>query len=235
MAHIVYNGTTLAQLSSGICATATPAEAIIVQQRAAEPALCVPATVGYDLNASLLAFSTGEVVVFEIENHTLEDHEVIFGSELGLAGNYTRYDQDPSGVDFAGMMDQFGGNLQKVQGFNALVCNHSVIASMIVTDSNTEAQANQRLVRGSFDLDANFESKRGTIIHCSPCANDSSNLVREYGGPFPLTDRHFVKYNVLAGTGGGEEVIVPNEVVVEIHIGAKAAVESFVPVSTGSF
>lgn len=231
MAHgFTGTGAQLAQLSAGICTTPAAAEAVIVQQRAADPGICVPATVGYDLNPALLAFSTGQVAVFEIINNTLEDHLVVFGSELGMAGQYTFYDQEPSGVDFAGMEDQLGGNLQKVQGFNRMVCDCPIIASRITTDSETEAQANQRLVRGSFDYDANFESKRGSIIHCSPCFNDSSNLLREYVGPFALTFRHFVQYNVLAGTGGGEGPVIPNEVTVEIEIAAIGEVRAFVPV-----
>lgn len=222
MAH-----TDLARISAGICETpAAPREVAVVTHVEQRDPVCVPATVGFPINPALLNAAGKETVVFEITNNDTDSVEVIFGSELAIAGNYQRYGLDPSAVDNPAVEDQFGNNLQKVQGFSALVNNHSVIIERVnILDVSNSAQLNQRLRRGSIDLDANNCTRSTALQLCPACPFSSDDDTRAYDGPFPLTDRNYLQYRVLGATAGDPST--PNEVTVELVIGGKATVENF--------
>lgn len=217
----------LARISAGLCeVTPAPREIAVVSHIEEKTPFCVPATIGHAINPGLLNSAGSETVIFEITNNDTDAVEVIIGSELAIAGNYQRYGLDPSAVDNPAVEDQFGNNLQKVQGFSALVNNHSVIVGRVeIFDASNSAQLNQRLRRGSIDLDANNCTRSSSINFCPACPFGDADDSRAYDGPFALSDRNYLQYRVLGATAGDPSV--PNSVTIQLEIVGKATVENF--------
>lgn len=215
---------TVDELSRGVCPVgAETTQTVLVREVPLnkENQACPVATDGSPIDTSLLVGASTKIVSFSPRNSEATTQNLIFGTEAGFEGTNTRFDLPASAVD-ANVADEFGNHVQKVQGFNALICNHSAIISKIEVFTQDEAQRNQRWTRVTLDLDANNCDIKGRI----PVTDTQINAVT-INGVFPLTDRDGLQYPLLAAVLG-----VPREVEIQFTVLSEALIELFQKGST---
>lgn len=206
-------------LSQGTCEVGTSTEKTVLVREVplnTNPLTCPPATDGNAIDLSLLDNAVTKTVSFSPRNDTDDTQNLIFGTEAGFEGSYTRYGLTPSAVD-ANVSDEFGNHVQKVQGFNALVCNHSAIITKIEVFSENEAQRAQRFTKVTLDLNADLCTVKGRI----PVSDTQVNAVI-INGVQRFTDRNGLSYPLLGRIAG-----VPREQEIQFTILAEATVELF--------
>lgn len=186
--------TTVAELSAGTCPVGTVQEKTVLVREVPlnnENQSCPAPTQGSPIDTSLLSGAATKIVSFTLRNNEATTQNVIFGTEAGFEGHNTRYGLPSSAVD-ANVTDEFGNHLQKVQGFNGLVCNHSAILSKIEVFVQNATQRSQRFTKVVLDLDANLCDTKGRI----PVSDTQVNAVI-MNGIYPMTDRQGLQYPLL--------------------------------------
>lgn len=169
-------------------------------------------TVGSPIDLNNLSSGGREVVTLVITNNTPTAQTVILGTELGIAGNFSRYGRTPSACDSPGVVDQNGANIQKTQGVAALWSNHSALSQRIDVFTANAAQRAVPLNRIQFDANGDSMNRTGRI----PSSNTEDNFVR-YSGLIAFSDRIGASYSVLT----------LQTVTIEIEIFANASIENF--------
>lgn len=181
----------VADLSAGTCPVGTAQEKTVLVREVPlnnENQACPTPTDGSPIDVTLLSGSTTKIVSFTLRNNEATTQNVIFGTEAGFEGTNTRYNLPASAVD-ANVQDEFGNHLQKVQGFNALVCNHSAIISKIEVFVQNATQRAQRFTKVVLDLDANLCDTKGRI----PVSDTQVNAVI-MNGIYIVSDRLGLQY-----------------------------------------
>ena len=126
---------------------------------------------------------------------------VVFSALNGLAGSYSEFAQAPSAADSPAVSDNFGANVQNVQGFNRLIAVEPLIACNIIVTAPDQTQANQRFSVSSVDTNLEFSTKSRMTGTCDPCfSNNNPNVFqRQIRGPLYFGGNQSISYPVLAG------------------------------------
>jgi len=82
-------------------------------------------------------------IQFDIENTDDNNHNIIFGGVLAIAGAAPFYGQPQSACDTPLVIDQRGPGIRAVQAFGSMVCHTPVIVSNIQLISDDATQRNQ--------------------------------------------------------------------------------------------
>lgn len=205
------------EISQGVCPVGTANEKTVLIREVplnSENVPCPTATDGSDIDVSKLVGAPTKIVSFLISNNTLVTQNVRFGTEAGFEGSNTFYGLPASAVD-ANVADEFGNHLQKVQGFNHLVCNHSALINKIEVFTANATQRDQRFTKITLDLDSNLCNTKGQV----PVSDTQVNAVI-MNGLYVVSDRQGLQYPVLPfATVGAVEV--------QFTILAEALIEKF--------
>lgn len=131
---------------------------------------------------------------------------IVLGGGLGIAGAYQEMITTPSGVDYAGFLENSRGvlydnNAMSLQGLNQRIRSAQIIVDSIEISTTSAAQANQTLTLGS--INNNFEScnKSSRKSFCDECSlnNNPGVFNKKFSGPFSVNIESFLSYPVLAG------------------------------------
>lgn len=142
------------------------------------------------------------VVQFDIANTNAAAVEEIvrIGSRLGMADAYIRYNTTKSAVDsVTGILDNFGVNVQKCQGFSEIVSDTPVFIKTIKVISASTTQLNKQFQHKTILPDFTIIPLVQNIAFTREKSDQASDLNVAYGA-WLLSSRNFLEFTSVAGT-----------------------------------
>lgn len=202
----------IADLANGICnVPASVDKAAMVQAiinapaTVAEQKACATGNT-YAIDPSNLNNGSQNFYYGNFVNNEDETLDIIIGGGLGIAGAYQEMITTPSGVDFAGFLEDSRGalydnNAMSLQGLNQRIRSAQIIIDSIEISTTSATQANQALTLGSVNNDFDYCDKSTRKSFCDECSlnNNPGVFNKRFSGPFSANINNFISYPVLAG------------------------------------
>lgn len=204
----------IANIAAGICGNgAIVDKAAMVQAIINAPAVvdngktCVAPSPTYSfdptgLNTGKQNFYYGNFV--NGEDVTLP---IIIGGGLGIAGAYQEMITTPSGVDYAGFLEDSRGalydnNAMSLQGLNQRIRSAQIIIDSIEISTTSATQANQSLTLGTINNNLEYCNSSTRKSFCDECSLNNSPEVfnKKFRGPFAANIHNYLSYPVLPAT-----------------------------------
>lgn len=202
----------IADLAAGICNVPQSVDKAAMVQAI----INAPATVGeqkacatgntYAIDPSGLNSGSQNFYYGNFVNGEDETLEIIIGGGLGIAGAYQEMITTPSGVDFAGFLEDSRGalydnNAMSLQGFNQRIRSAQIIIDSIEISTTSATQANQAITLNSVNNDFDYCSKSTRKSFCDECSlnNNQDVFNKKFRGPLVANINNFISYPVLAG------------------------------------
>lgn len=194
------NDNTLARLSMGQpVAPESAAGQPTVQTTVPQGSACAPeATNSNTINLENINGCDGLRFILDVNNTTLEAQTIVFGTFLGLPGEYAKFRQTPTAVDQAGMKDSidgspFVGNMANLQGWNQIAISDGLIANSFTVFGDADVLKGKL---GRFMINAQAE--------LDPITNRLNiNYLQqngiEYTGIIAISSRNGLKFTLGAG------------------------------------
>lgn len=140
--------------------------------------------------------SKNKYAQFNVNNTSGATRQVRIGGFIALTGGYQNYNVAAGAADFAGVVDQYGANIKKIQGFSQFAIGKPMIISQIRVISNSATQLAEQFSYNTINPDGTITPNPINIAATEAKSDQRTNLVVVYG-TYIISTNKYLEYPSL--------------------------------------